>query len=184
MDNPNELVAEMKEELGADVFDKLLTLFKNGQVSVAEIMQIPREELDNLHQLGRYSIVQKDYEKAENVLKMLTSVDPYQGEYWLTYGICLQNLQDFEMARFAYTTAINRNPKLLEAYVNAAECDICLKSPLFALDILKSAFLLPTKDAQDVELMQKAKKLQLIAENMEPGEFDKPETDAEMADEE
>ena len=182
MEVSQDVVKEMKEEIGAELFDKLLDMFKKGQVSVAELMQIPREELDNLHQLARQAIVRKNYEMAENVLAMLTSVDPYTGEYWLTYGIVLQINENWEMARFAFTTALNRNSKILEAYVRAAECDIHMKSPGYAMDILKAAFLLPAKDSQDIELLNRAKKLQLIAEKMEPGEFDRPEIDADMAE--
>ncbi len=177
-----DVVNEMKEEIGPDLFNKLLDMFKQGQVSVAELMQIPREELDNLHQFARQAIVRKDYDTADKVLAMLTSVDPYTAEYWLTYGIVLQINENWEMARFAFTTALNRSSKLLEAYVRAAECDIHLKSPGYALDILKAAFLLPAKDSQEIELMNRAKKLQLIAEKMEPGEFDRPEIDADMAE--
>ena len=183
MEVSQDIVNEMKEEIGSDLFAKLLDMFKKGQVSVAELMQIPREELDNLHQFARQAIVRKYYDKAEKVLAMLTSVDPYTAEYWVTYGTILQINEDWEMARFAFTTALNRNSKLLEAYVRAAECDIHLKSPGYALDILKAAYLLPAKDSQDIELMNRAKKLQLIAEKMEPGEFDRVETYADMAEE-
>ncbi len=175
------VVQEMKEELGDDIFDKLLDLFKKGQVSVAEVMQIPHEELDNLHQYARLAIVRKDYDKAERVLAMLTSVDPYTADYWLTYGIVLQVKENWEMARFAFTTALNHNSKIIEAYVRAAECDIHMKTPSYALEILKAAFLIPAKSSQDIELLNRAKKLQLVAEHMEPGEFDRPDIDAAMA---
>lgn len=184
MNQLDQCVTTVKEEIGEELFAKLFSLYKSGHISMAELMRIPEEELDNLHQLGRQAIVRKNFSQAEKILKMLVQAYPYKGAYWVTYGICLQNLNNFVMARSAYTVALEFDNSLIEAYVYAAECDLRMQTPLYALEILKPVFHLKVKTPKEIELVQRAARLKAVAEKMESGIDDKDSIDAQMAEDE
>ncbi|MBN1960023.1 MAG: hypothetical protein JW841_03690 [Deltaproteobacteria bacterium] len=168
----NEVVA-IKKTINEEVFTKLCEHFKNGHLCLSDIAQIPMSELENIHQLARRYLLHQEYVRAAKIMKMLVHLYPYSSDFWGTYGIVLQRQEDYLKARMAYFAANEFDKKRPEWMVYAAECELMLQNPQFALDLIKPVFHLQIANAnKSREMLKRAQRIKIIAENMESGPDD------------
>lgn len=169
-----DLVSQMRTTLGPDIFDRLVDQFTRGNLTLAELGQYPLSELDNVHRAGKKLISQKRYQEAADVLHMLVTLHSVEAEYWLSYGIALQNLGEHETALLAYTVVQERLPARMQPYIYAAECELMLQRPQFALRALEPVFHLETTTPHEVASLKRAQRIKAIAEGMKSGAEDLP----------
>ena len=166
-------VQKVKEVMGDKLFEEIRDYFVKGHLGLAELMQIPHNELENLHQLGRLHISKEEYTTAEKILKMLVHLHPNSASFWGTYGMALYHQENWPFARIAYATAQELDLSNMEYIVRGAECELMMNNPKYALDTIKPAFHMKAPDGnKGVELLKMAQRIKMLAENMEPGQDD------------
>ena len=159
-------VSIVKKTIGEDRFDKLINQLKNEHTCLAHAANIPLTELENLHRLGQKYLLRHEYEQAERLMNMLVHLYPYAAVFWGTYGAVLQCQKHYSQARSAYAVASELDSQCPDWYVYAAECELMMQQPKFALDLIRPVFHMSfLSSGQRVEVLRRAQRIKTLAEN-------------------
>ena len=71
--------------------------------------------------LAKRYVLSQDYGRAIEQYEHFVQLRPGDGAAWNNLGICYRRLNAFDQAVAAFENALQRNPRLLDAYTNLAE---------------------------------------------------------------
>ena len=91
-----------------------------------KVLNLSDEQLCQFYDYGIELFHAKKFKDAADIFLVLTQLNPYLHNQWLSLGMCEQQKGDLSAAQSAYEAAILLNPSNPLPYVNAALC--CLGS--------------------------------------------------------
>lgn len=159
-------VADWHNAVGSQSFAELVAAYRQGLLCPADLAQLPTSELENLHRLGRHLLVAGDAQAAAEVLGLVVQLHPYNPDWWLTWGLALQRAERFDAALEAYLVCCTIDESQAAALVYAAECAIMAGRSDRAGRLLARA----QAGALEPEALSRARRLQVMATNVQTGE--------------
>lgn len=83
----------------------------NGEIShddyipIHQMLGISTETLRHCYELGQWCFAEKDFEDARSLFGFLTSVAPYMPEFWISLGMCYNQMGQYQEAIDTYKTS-------------------------------------------------------------------------------
>lgn len=114
-----------------------------------EILCIPNTTMKAAYRVGSELFSKKLYQEASDVFFVMTQLNPYYANIWLSMGLCLQNQQLYRSALESYSIAILLGSKNPEPYLYSVECYLELKDKKLAQEML--AFVSPLIESSSRE---------------------------------
>jgi Flp pilus assembly protein TadD len=96
--------------------------FVNGDLTWAEIKQVPQSLLKHLAKIAYHEFKSGNLNKAEELFKGLAVLDHKNWYYRAALGAVFQKRRLFEQAVEEYTTALKLNPAEVTSLVNRGQC--------------------------------------------------------------
>lgn len=109
------------EKLDAVLEDVLDNFMKTGS-SIAELMDIDRNELEGLYALGHQKYMEKQYTEAVQVLATLCRIDHHNARNFRSLGMALQMGKKYNEAIDCYGMALAIDLTDAVASLHAGEC--------------------------------------------------------------
>ena len=95
--------------------------FLQGDLVLADLYEMTREELYELCALGRHLFEDGRIEEAKTVFEGLTVLDPYDNNFHTGLGVVHQMEGSLDQARIEYDRAVSLCPQDIAARTNRAE---------------------------------------------------------------
>jgi tetratricopeptide (TPR) repeat protein len=132
----------------AEIEEKL----RIGRELPYEIIGIRKAQVMLIAGIGRRLFDARRFEDAADIFFMLTVLDPDHYQYWVSLGMCEQNMENYEAAVIAYYTATCLGHRKAQVYFHCAQCMWSLEEYDAALSFLASMRLAgsPTPSTQDL----------------------------------
>lgn len=111
---------ESEKQKNLDTYRKFVT----GDLTWAEIKQVPRSLLKELAKAAYFKFQKGDLKSAETLFKGLSIIDHNNWYYRSALGAILQKQNDYPAAIAEYTTALQINPDEPTSLLNRGECYI------------------------------------------------------------
>ena len=99
----------------------LLHRFATNQISLADIAQLPRQDLRKLAEIGHTKLKYGRFDEAQEIFSMLARVDHKNYYYRSALGGVFQKLKKWIESLANYTIAIKLNPRDTVSLVNRGE---------------------------------------------------------------
>lgn len=130
--------------------------------SAQEIMGFSNETMSKFYRAAYQLFEHKRYPDAANAFLFLATLNPYNHDYWLGFGMSMQLCHDYEAAIDAYELAAIADIASPIPYFYLAKCLFAIHDRESALEALDLA--IETADELDeyAELKQQAKKAKEI----------------------
>lgn len=151
MEGALEIAARITAEVLDDpVFknDKFVALLSEG-FSVADILQIPDEQLDAAFAYGHRLLASGETAKARDIFSMLCQVQPLEERYTYALAATHQVCGDFRTAGRLYVLFLSLDAASVEGRLRLAECFLGAGERDNAVAMFESA----AAEAQDDETM-------------------------------
>ena len=123
---------------------------------------VTEEWAESTYAMAYQLYINKEYEEACHVFRLLVQSNPLKAKYWKGFGACLQQLKIYREALYCYIGAQNLNPNKndLTLLIHAADCYWGLNQVKDSLDTLEKARIEAKKQNNQnvlnhVNLMQK-----------------------------
>lgn len=122
---------------------ELADKFVNGELTWAEIRNVPPGLLKFLARVAYQEFQSGHYEKAEALFKGLAVLDHKNWYYRAALGAVFQKRGQYERAVEEFSTALQLNPNEVTSLVNRGQCYLVLDDPEAASSDFNAASTLP-----------------------------------------
>ena len=107
-------------------FATTLDLTSAKPISMQQIFGISDDSLIHIYELTQYLVHHKHYDDAIQILTFLTTMAPQISSFWLTFGICLQLLNQHESAIALFDIVKALHPTDPAPFIYSAESYVIL----------------------------------------------------------
>lgn len=97
--------------------------------SLKKMWLISDEKFESIYLIGKTLFNEKKLEDAENILSLLTILDPSYSNIWYALGIVQQAREDFFNAAFSFSSAFVLDRNQIGSGLALVDCYLCRKEP-------------------------------------------------------
>lgn len=109
-----------------DGIERIIRSEKEGgdekKSSLEMAMGLSDATISHFYDAGMHFRVAGMWQDAADIFLALTILNPWRFNVWMAFGICHQQLKQYNEALVAYSTAIIMNDHAYEPYIRSAEC--------------------------------------------------------------
>ena len=133
-----------------------LRMVLTKKVPVYAVLGLKKDHLDTIYLVAYNLYIEKKYEKASNLFKLMITLNLLDKKAWMGLAACYQMLGDYKgaIANYYYAGIIDMNDPKPALYV--ADCYMALKDYASALHSLEIAILFSGDNPQYTVLKKKA----------------------------
>ena len=124
-----------------------------------ESLDLSDENLNFIHQMANQMYEQSQFQKAEDLFRLLCTLKPNEQSYWFGLGATQQMRSKYAQAIFSYKFASSLKIEDPESAFHAAECHLKLGQAAEAQIALEIAFTWAKHNPQYSHVAQKAEQL-------------------------
>ena len=119
--------ADVKKALkeGRVAYDPwMVAAYLKGKITLAELQDVPREQLVSMAEMGRRFLAEGKTERALTIFTALAALDPFTAYFLTGLGAAQMLKRDFDAALVALTRAIGINPRFATAHAHRGEAHL------------------------------------------------------------